>query len=109
MFLELRTVVGITNITGYTSSGLLTCEYPGIYHISATIMTDESNRFSIFKNNNRVGSAYTGQHSTSQGYYSSTVVGAVELDVGDTVHIDTENDLKGVYGVYNCLTIIKVN
>lgn len=101
--------VGI-NISSYISTGIFTCEFAGLYQVSVTIMSQQSDaQFSIYKNGVSKVSSYVARHDLQQGYHTSTGVGVFELDVGHTIHIDTDNSLSHVYGSFSCLTIIKVH
>ncbi|VDH90100.1 Hypothetical predicted protein [Mytilus galloprovincialis] len=108
-FTTIKTAVGV-NLTSFETTGLFTCEYAGLYHISVSIMSRASDdHFAIYKNENYIVKTYTAMHDLHQLFHMSTGIAGIELNVTDLVHVDTYGELASVFGAYSCLTIIKVH
>ncbi|XP_071174592.1 putative leucine-rich repeat-containing protein DDB_G0290503 [Mytilus edulis] len=105
-FPDIKTSVGVSNLSTFQSTGKFTCQVPGYYHIVTTIMSANNNaRIDIMKNSNSIHWQFvTGHHD---GYWKpGTAVVALELKTNDNVWIK----LSTTYNIYqSCLTIFKIN
>lgn len=106
-FDDVRTTVGVKNITSFLKSGQFTCEVEGLYLISAFI------HYHIYKNEIIFVSNFFNFITTSGDIGGSgntgTAVVAVALDIGDTVKIQTANSMYVVSDKRSCITIAKLN
>ena len=94
----------ITNIGGHysTSTGIFTCEYPGIYVFALHIMRNPGSGYAgceIRKNRSNLVQAYTEPDTNSDsGYYSSTNSVVVHLVHGDKVDLGGCSPIANIYG-----------
>ncbi|VDI63477.1 Hypothetical predicted protein [Mytilus galloprovincialis] len=99
--------VGISNLTLYKTSGKFKCEKRGLYTISVTItMSGNTGEFYIFVNGKKITSSYKYQ-STSWWHSSSTTI-SLQLQVNDSVWIQTNNVMNVRGESYSHFTIVKV-
>ncbi|CAG2227903.1 unnamed protein product [Mytilus edulis] len=105
-FPDIKTSVGVSNLSSFQSTGKFTCQVPGYYHIVTTMMSVDSNeRIDIMKNSNSIHWQYvTG--NTQGSWTPGTAAVALELKTNDTVWIKL-NSRKSIH--QSCLTIIKIN
>lgn len=113
-FDDVRTTVGVKNITSFFKSGQFTCEVEGLYLISAFIDTSTNyGHYHIYKNEMIFVSNFFNFITTSGDIGGSgntgTAVVAVALDIGDTVRIQTANSMYVVSDKRSCITIAKLN
>ena len=105
-----KTVIGISDINGFRTSGKFVCEVPGVYLFSVYIMSESDNAvYRMLKSNmvlSHVYVIYTSQPSGSH-YNTGTGVMAVQLNVGDTLYVNAHNNMH-IYGTWSCMTIIKI-
>lgn len=96
----------MTAVTSFSSSGIFTCEKPGLYLVDASIYCNTGNsKYSIRKNRSTVVNSYAAKDDTK--YESASLVAAVELNVGDTIDIHADNALD-ILAKGSCVTIVKV-
>lgn len=110
-FDDVRTQVGINNIASFRTSGKFTNEVKGLYLISAWIHTSTNyGRFHIFKNEMVIGSTVFNYISNSLTIENTgTVVVAVELQIEDTMRIQTARTMNVIGSRQSCFTIAKLN
>ena len=106
-FTDIMTSAGITNTASFKSSGKFICEKPGLYYISGYIRSNtNSHAFFLKKNNEVVSRSATTSWPSSVGYSTSSINAVVEVEVNDTVYIETRGDIY--VSSYSCLTIVKI-
>ncbi|CAC5396678.1 unnamed protein product [Mytilus coruscus] len=107
-FPDIKTSVGVSNLSSFQSTGKFTCQVPGYYHIVLTIMSSYNNaRIDIMKNSNTIHWQYVTSYVKDNIYWNpGTASVALELKTNDTVWIK----LYSTYNIYqSCLTIFKIN
>lgn len=105
-FPKKRTSVGVNNISLFINSGVFTCEYAGLYHISVTIMTKTSHAyFEVRKNKLMIVPGYIPDHDKQ--YNSGTINTVVEMNVNDKISV-WKGNVKQYYSYYSCFTIVKL-
>lgn len=102
-FDDLRTSVGIKNLSAFKTSGKFSCEVKGLYQLSVHIASStQSSTYSIYKNSNKLITTYT----MSYGYATtSTGVAVVEVDVGDTISVTPDTSMYIYAEHWSCITI----
>lgn len=110
-FDDLRTSVGVKNITPFRTTGKFTTEVEGLYLVSASIHTTTTfGYYHIYKNDIIIVTNIFNYIATSDTIETTgTIVAAVELQVGDTVRIQTVHSMTIYDGERSCLTIAKLN
>lgn len=107
----IKSVYGISAIDSFKRTGIFKCEIPGLYLITATIMSTSSYAdFLMYKNGVSLERVLFQIYSPgSADYQTGTGTLAIELSVGDTLLIKTGTSMK-VYGSSNlsCVTILKL-
>lgn len=101
-FDDVRTSIGIKNLSAFINSAKFSCEVDGLYHISVNIATQTSgSTYSLYKNNTELITAYDdgGGHAQT----SSSVV-VVEMNVGDTISVISKLKMY-TYAYWSCITI----
>ncbi|CAG2193055.1 unnamed protein product [Mytilus edulis] len=84
-FPDIKTSVGVSNLSSFQSTGKFTCQVPGYYHIVTTIMSTNNNaRIDIMKNSNSIHWQFVTGYA--QSYWTpGTAAVALELKTNDTV------------------------
>ncbi|CAC5371303.1 unnamed protein product [Mytilus coruscus] len=110
-FDDVLTQVGINNIASFRKSGQFTSEVKGLYLVSAWIYTTTNyGHFYIYKNQMIIGRIVFNYISTSATVETTgTAVVAVELQIGDTVRIQTGKSMTIISSKRSCFTIAKLN
>lgn len=104
-FDEVKTNVGIDNLSSFQSTGKFNCTKDGLYIVSIWVLAQAASRDNnvyIYKNSNIVSKTYIYDNTYDTG--PATV--AVELDVNDNVWVQFDNGKVDSYG--SCMTIIKI-
>lgn len=101
----------MNNIASLRTSGKFTNEVKGLYLISAWIHTSTNyGCFHIFKNQMVIGSTVFNYISNSLTIeHTGTAVVAVELQIGDSVRIQTGKSMYIHSSGHSCFTIAKLN
>lgn len=103
----LHSIVGINKTSSFKSTGKFICEIAGLYQVSAFLRSPTSGKnFYLKKNNDVLSTSGTQWHSTP-AHFTSGVAGVATLQQNDTIHIQVSGSVF-VYGVYSCVTIIKI-
>ncbi|XP_063401959.1 uncharacterized protein LOC134686212 [Mytilus trossulus] len=104
-FPNIKTNIGITDLSAYKSTGKFVCTVAGLYHVSAVMMTKtDGQRYYIYKNSDRMITTLYGKvHS----YETKTSVFVTMLDVGDEITVRTSGS-QYIYQ-FSCFTIVKLN
>lgn len=106
MIKNVKVHVGINSLASIQSSGIFTCENPGLYLVDASIVNKAGgSTFSIRKNRSVVIQSYGSLHD--QTYESASLVAAVELNIGDTIDIHADNSVY-LRSLGSCVTIVKI-
>lgn len=106
MIKNVKVHVGINSLASIQSSGIFTCENPGLYLVDASIVNKAGgSTFSIRKNRSVVIQSYGSLHD--QTYESASLVAAVELNIGDTIDIHDDNSVY-LRSLGSCVTIVKI-
>ena len=103
-FTDVKIANGIHNTDSIRTSGIFTCENPGLYLISVFIHTQTNNGvYFVNKNTNHI----TDRLSSVTDYYQTTSVTVlVQLTVNDTISVTGH---RYVYvGIESCLTILHI-
>lgn len=104
-FDQLRSHVGIADLSTIRSTGKFTCEKAGLYQVSVVINTPTDHaRFSTHVNGNLVSTLSV---STDNHVDTGTSVIAVELQAGDVVWVQADTDIH-VYFHWSCMTVVKI-
>ncbi|XP_076079201.1 uncharacterized protein LOC143049468 [Mytilus galloprovincialis] len=105
-FPNIKTNIGITDLSAYISTGKFVCTIAGLYHVSAVMMSGTNDEYyHIYKNNDKMITTFYG-HVESL-YQTRTRVFVTMLDVGDEITVRT----GGSQLIYNdsCFTIVRLN
>lgn len=110
-FDDIRDIVGVKNISSFRTSGRFTSEVEGLYLVSAWINTSSNyGHLNIYKDQKVIGSIVYNYISTSASIQTTgTAVVAVELNIGDTVRIQTGISMYIAHSKESCFTIAKLN
>ncbi|CAG2211179.1 unnamed protein product [Mytilus edulis] len=102
-FDDVRTSVGINNVSAFKTSGKFSCEVKGLYQLSVHIASSTPHStYSIYKNSNKLITTYT----MSYGYITtSTGVTVVEMNVGDTISVTPDRSMYMYAPHWSCITI----
>ncbi|CAC5402658.1 C1QL [Mytilus coruscus] len=104
-FLNIKTNIGITDLSAYKSTGKFVCTVAGLYHVSAVMMSNTDGQYyMIYKNNDNM---ITTLYSKVYNHQTRTSVFVTMLDVGDEITVRT----SGSQYIYqnSCFTIVKLN
>ncbi|XP_071174593.1 uncharacterized protein [Mytilus edulis] len=107
-FPDIKTSVGVSNLSSFQSTGKFTCRVPGYYYIVTTLMSVDTNvKIDIMKNSNSIHWQYVTGYIKDQGAWTpGTAAVALELKTNDNVWIK----LQSTYYIHqSCLTIFKIN
>ncbi|CAC5396681.1 unnamed protein product [Mytilus coruscus] len=106
-FPDIKTSVGVSDLSTFKSTGKFTCQVPGYYHIVTTIIsTDNYARIDIMKNSNTIHWQYGTGYTDFAYWKPGTAAVALELKTNDNVWIK----LASTYHISeSCLTIFKIN
>ena len=103
-FTDVKIANGIHNTDLIRTSGIFTCENPGLYLISAYLLTDAKEGFYNMKKNNIT---IAGGWSSQTGWYQTTSMTVIEqLTVNDTISVHARMNVDGGYA--SCLTILQI-
>ncbi|XP_063400178.1 uncharacterized protein LOC134684798 [Mytilus trossulus] len=105
-FTNIKTSIGMTDLSAYKSTGTFICTVAGLYHVSAVMVSATNNAaIRIYKNNEVIITTYYGK---TDGYpETSTSVFVKMLDVGDEITVGTASN-QYIYE-HSCFTIVKLN
>lgn len=96
-------------VTALSSSGKFKCEKPGLYLISAFIMSGSTGytRFNFYRNNDMVSAFFPSVDSGN--YQTSTFLILQYLDINDSLYIKTEQNVK-IWGnnLYSCISFLQL-
>jgi hypothetical protein len=115
-FRDIKTSYGINNVTlgNITTSGIFTCEKPGLYLIITSIMAYNGNaRYNIWHNKvKHLGSVQISplhdlQRLHDRMYHTGTGAAVVHLRINDTIQV-SPYDVEKTYTSVNCLSIVKL-
>lgn len=114
-FSNVRTRFGISDsiVTTFSRSGNFKCEKPGLYLISAFLMTDSTGyqRFNFYRNNDNVVAFFASVNSGSgsSNYQTSTFLILQYLDTNDSLYIKPEQNGK-IWGdnLYSCISFLQL-
>ena len=103
-FTDVKISNGIHNTDSIKTSGIFTCETPGLYLISVYLTTNaRDGHYGVYKNTVQIAVCY----STLTDFYATTSVTVIEhLSVNDTISVT--GDMTVFYGPYSCLTILQI-
>jgi hypothetical protein len=103
-FTDVKISNGIHNTDSIRTSGIFTCENPGLYLISVYIGTNTKFvRYDVYKNTVSIAAGF----STLIDVYETTSVTVIEhLTVNDTISVT--GDMSVFSGHYSCLTILQI-
>ena len=104
-FSSVITAVGIQDIASFTTTGKFTCQIPGIYHITVTVISiSDGLMLYILKNSKGIHH----QHiigKTGSYWEEGTMAVALELKGNDTVWVQTPSNARLDN---SCITIYKI-
>lgn len=110
-FSNVKTRFGISDsiVTALSSSGKFKCEKPGLYLISAFIMSGSTGytRFNFYRNNDIVSAVFPSVDSGN--YQTSTFLILQYLDINDSLYIKPEQNVK-IWGnnLYSCISFLQL-
>ena len=112
-FPNVMTSYGMNSLEDFRKTGKFLCESPGLYLITAQIMSySKGAEYKISKNDIELTRVQiTPYHdSDTHNYHTGTGIAVVELDVSDYVSVEILTRVKDVYifGQESCLTIAKL-
>ncbi|VDI63224.1 Hypothetical predicted protein [Mytilus galloprovincialis] len=105
-FPNIKTNIGITDLSAYQSTGKFVCTVAGLYHVSAVMMSSTNGQYYyIYKNNAVMIWTYYGK--VVNYFQTRTSVFVTMLDVGDEITVRT----AGSQYIYSdsCFTIVRLN
>ena len=103
-FTDVKIADGIHNTDSIKTSGIFTCENPGLYLISVYITTNTKyGRYAVYKNTVQIAFA-SSPVTVSYGTPSVTII--EHLTVNDTISVT--GDISVFYGSFSCLTILQI-
>ncbi|XP_063402011.1 uncharacterized protein LOC134686271 [Mytilus trossulus] len=104
-FSNIKTNIGITDLSSYKSTGKFVCTVAGLYHVSAVMMSNtDAALYYIYKNNDTMITTYYGK---VHNYQTRTRVLVTMLDAGDEITVRTGGS-QYIFE-YSCFTIVKLN
>ena len=103
-FTDVKISNGIHNTDSIKTSGIFTCENPGLYLISVYIVTNAKHgRYNVYKNTVRIADGF----SSLTDYYETISVTVIEhLTVNDRISI--KGNMYVFSGYESCLTILQI-
>jgi len=102
-FTNVKISNGIQNTDSIKTSGIFTCENPGLYLIAVYMTTNTKHgRYAVYKNTVRIAGGY----SVTASYETTSVTVIEHLTVNDTISVTGSMSL--VYGTHSCLTILQI-
>lgn len=105
-FDDVRTSIGIKNLSTFKTSGKFSCEADGLYHISVHVVSSNTGSYySIYKSNNRLITIYDDHNRSGE---SSAGVVVVEMNVGDTISVTTDTSMYIYSSHWSCITIAMI-
>lgn len=105
-FSEIKTDIGIADLSSYKSTGKFVCTVAGLYHISAVMMSTTNDAlYDICKNNGVIFTAFYGK--IDRYYKTTTSVIVTILNVGDEITVTTGS--SQFIEKFSCFTIVKLN
>ncbi|XP_052086082.1 arrestin domain-containing protein F-like [Mytilus californianus] len=113
-FSNIKTSYGIDNFGDFNTTGKFTSQGPGLYLISAQIMSySKGAEYKISKNGKEIIRVEVGPYhdDDTHNYHTGTGVAVVALDLHDKVWIEVLESVTSMYvfGAESCLTVIKLN
>jgi hypothetical protein len=105
-FPNVQSNYGIQNMTLFKQTGIFTCEQKGLYMFFSSILLNTVNGYFkwLLNNSAPLSIIYVGDDDV---YQSGSGMVTVELAVGDTVSLKSENDNISVHS-FSCYTLIKI-
>lgn len=106
LFDDVKTQVGIDNLSTFISTGKFTCTKPGLYLVSIWVLTPGQNKngmIYIYRNNKILTKTYI---NNSAHYDTGTATAVIELQLGDKVLVRYDNGRVDNLGT--CMTIVKL-
>lgn len=112
-FTDIRTNIGITNISSFQSTGQFVCTVSDLYHISVMLTSKSKYHFfQIYINNNLKVNGWIDDYymsdSSVQYWNSAAAVTATWLKVGDIVKVTSSLTAMIGESKTSCLTIIRL-
>ncbi|CAC5389204.1 unnamed protein product [Mytilus coruscus] len=105
-FDDVRTFIGIKNLSAFRTSGKFSCAVEGLYQISVFIASSTTvSTYSIYKNSNKLITTYTLSYRYAT---TSTGVVVVEMNVGDTISVIPDMDMFIFAQHLSCITIAMI-
>ena len=105
-FPNVKTNYGLQNLTLFKQTGIFTCEQTGLYIFFSNILSNTAyGYFRWYLNNSKSLSAI--YVSSQNGYQSGSGMVTVELAVGDTVSLKSQNN-NIRFDSISCYTLIKI-
>ncbi|VDI54160.1 Hypothetical predicted protein [Mytilus galloprovincialis] len=107
-FPDIKTSIGVSDLSLFKSTGKFTCQVPGYYYIAVTIMSLHSNlKIEIMRNSTAIHWQYVTTYYKDRSYWrSGAAVVALKLKYNDNVWI---KQVSPKYIYQSCLTIFKIN
>ncbi|CAC5402053.1 unnamed protein product [Mytilus coruscus] len=109
-FPNIKTAIGIKNLTEFEKSGNFVCEIPGLYLVSVYLVSTTTHaNFNMYKNSHDLTKVFIkGISKDNRDYGTGTAVQAVELNVGDKIYVKLEDQYKIEGNSSSCTTIMKI-
>lgn len=105
-FDDVRTSIGIKNLSTFKTTGKFSCEVEGLYHISVYIVSyTTSSMYSIYKNTNKLTTTYS---DTAGNIQTFAVAVVVEMNVGDTISVIPDTNMHVYARHWSCITIAMI-
>ncbi|XP_063407212.1 repetitive organellar protein-like [Mytilus trossulus] len=113
-FSDIKTSYGINNFGDFNTTGKFSSQGPGLYLISAQIMSNSKGaEYRISKNGKEIIRVEVGPYhdDDTHNYHTGTGLAVVTLDLNDKVWIEVLESVTSMYvfGAESCFTVIKLN
>ncbi|XP_071142558.1 putative leucine-rich repeat-containing protein DDB_G0290503 [Mytilus edulis] len=113
-FSDIKTSYGIANFGDFNTTGKFSSQGPGLYLISAQIMSNSKGaEYRISKNGKEIIRVEVGPYhdDDTHNYHTGTGLAVVALDLNDKVWIEVLESVTSMYvfGAESCFTVIKLN
>ncbi|XP_071153334.1 uncharacterized protein [Mytilus edulis] len=106
----IKSSVGITDLNRFRYSGIFHCESPGLYILSAYMVSSTSHAsYRVYKNSHLLTDVHIkGNSNGTFDYGTGTSLQAVDLKIDDTLSVELDNNVAIEGASLSCMTIIKI-
>lgn len=114
IFPKIMTQFGISNTSAFTSTGIFTCQYPGLYFVSVTILSRSYDAaYQIKLNSSVLTTGFVSRVNSQEtkednNFHTGTSMIVISLKQADQISVVTAYRLIEVHSWHSCITIIKI-